>query len=294
MNLLRLFLFAFISFSFYASNAQVTVYNNFGQGHDGWDYNYGLGWTISGDSVQAQYGVEQAMGFEASIAGFVTDIWVAISYVPSSSPADTVIIRLVENPLGLPPDTAYIMEEWVLTDFDDWYQWNEPIHLVAGNTSELLDGQSYWLWAHAKDKTWTMWCMNENSSLTCPHTIRREGEDWLSISDETASVFRIDVSQGVGINEENKEDQMGTLSQNYPNPFENETRIPYSLSADSRVRLVIYDLLGNEVNTLVNAYQQEGDHLVEWDAKNLSPGNYVIMLQADDQLIDIKKMTCVR
>lgn len=41
--------------------SQETIYNNFGDGHGGWDYNWGLGWTIAGDSITSQYGVEQAM-----------------------------------------------------------------------------------------------------------------------------------------------------------------------------------------------------------------------------------------
>ena len=38
------------------ATGQMTVYNNFGEGRDGWDYNYGLGWTISVDSVENNYG----------------------------------------------------------------------------------------------------------------------------------------------------------------------------------------------------------------------------------------------
>ncbi len=178
------------------ADAQEIAYNNFGPDNGGWDYNYGLGWTIAGNNVATQYGVEQAMGFQSEADGILTDIWLAISYVPISSLADTVIVFLVENPNGLPPDSAYIMEEWTLTDFGSWSQWNTPHHLVGNGTYELESGKSYWLWCIAKETTWCMWCMNIDPTLTCPHTIRREGENWLSISNETASAFRVDVVQG--------------------------------------------------------------------------------------------------
>jgi len=178
-----------------AVSAQITVYNNFGPGYGGWDYNYGLGWTIAGENVASQYGVEQAMGFESATSGTVCDIWVAFFYVPMSTDPDTVIMHLVTNPLGLPPDSANIMETWTLTEFDDWYQWDPPHHLVGNGNSQLEEGASYWLWAIGKETTWCGWCMNIDPSLTCPHTIRREGENWLPISNETASAFRVDVNQ---------------------------------------------------------------------------------------------------
>jgi len=273
--------------------AQQSTYSNFGAGHDGWDYNYGLGWTIAGDSIEAQYGVEQAMGFEPSVGGFVTDIWVAISYVPMSSGADTVIIRLTDNPNGLPPDTSDILEEWILTDFSSWSQWNTPIHLVANNTSLLNVGHSYWLWALAKDDTWTMWCMNENASFTCPHTIRRENENWLSVSDETASAFRVDVSTGVGIPLD-QELLPASLSQNYPNPFVDQTNIRYSVEKPVYIRIVIYDGMGNKIKTLFDAYQTSGDHTILFDASELSAGMYFYSLQAGSRFIGMKKMNIAR
>ncbi|MEW6746159.1 MAG: hypothetical protein AB1486_25750 [Planctomycetota bacterium] len=53
--------------------------------------------------------------------------------------------------------------------------------------------QSYWLWASGGDASWCGWCMNIDPRLTCPHTLRREGEDWLPVANETASAFRVDI-----------------------------------------------------------------------------------------------------
>ena len=279
-----------IFFIMSVANAQVTAYNNFGQGNEGWDYNWGLGWTIAGTNVGSQYYVEQAMAFESTVDGYVSDVWVAISYVPLSSPADTVIIRLAENPNGLPPDSAYIMEEWMLTEFDSWSQWNTPIHLEGNGNSYLEEGKSYWLWAYAVETTWTMWCMNEDPSFTCPHTIRHENEPWFPISNETASAFRVDVGDGTGISL-NKNDQHSVLLQNYPNPFSGQTKIEYFLGKPSLVNLSIYDTFGRKIQNLVNERKEGGRYVFDFKAEGLPAGIYMLRLFTDDSLAGVRKMS---
>ena len=181
------------------TSAQQTIYNNFGPGNGGWDYNWGLGWTVAGDSVSAQYGVEQAMGFESTATGLLSDIWVAMWYVPLDPGLDTVTVRLTPFNAGSPPDPGEVLEEWIITDFGSWTQWNTPQHLVSNGTVELQTGQSYWLWASGGQTTWCGWCMNIDPSLTAPHTLRQEGGNWLPISNETASAFRVDLASQVPV-----------------------------------------------------------------------------------------------
>jgi hypothetical protein len=70
------------------------------------------------------------------------------------------------------------------------------------------------------------------------------------------------------------------LSQNYPNPFNPTTSIKYSI-ADSRfVRLNVYDILGQEVASLVNELKQPGEYSALWDASNLPSGIYIVRLSA--------------
>ncbi len=76
------------------------------------------------------------------------------------------------------------------------------------------------------------------------------------------------------------------LEQNYPNPFNPETTIEYTLPKPSFVRLVIYDMLGQEVRTLVNEFQQSGVESVIWDGKNnqgqsVPSGHYVYRIIAN-------------
>ncbi len=88
------------------------------------------------------------------------------------------------------------------------------------------------------------------------------------------------------------------LSQNYPNPFNPSTTIGYALSAPARVRITIYNLLGQEVNTLVNHFEPAGIHSVVWDGRNsegaaVSSGMYYYRLTAGDYT-ESKKMVLLK
>jgi hypothetical protein len=83
------------------------------------------------------------------------------------------------------------------------------------------------------------------------------------------------------------------LSQNYPNPFNPSTVISYSVPKESRITLKIYNLLGQEVSTLVNTNQKAGTYNVSFDASKLSSGIYFYSLKADG-FTNTKKMMLVK
>lgn len=73
-----------------------------------------------------------------------------------------------------------------------------------------------------------------------------------------------------------------SLNQNYPNPFNPTTTISYQLPIDSFVSLKIYDVLGREVETLVDERQTAGSHLVTFKANNFASGVYFCRLQVEN------------
>lgn len=71
-----------------------------------------------------------------------------------------------------------------------------------------------------------------------------------------------------------------SLDQNYPNPFNPSTVINYALQTDSRVKIVVYNTIGQVVKELVNSVQSAGSHDVKFDAGNLSSGIYFYSIEA--------------
>ena len=93
------------------------------------------------------------------------------------------------------------------------------------------------------------------------------------------------------------------LKQNYPNPFNPATRIEYSLPVSSEVKLVVYNLLGQEVATLINEEQSAGSHSIQWNASDangtrLSSGIYFYELKAagtnGNNFQQVKKMILLK
>lgn len=73
------------------------------------------------------------------------------------------------------------------------------------------------------------------------------------------------------------------LSQNYPNPFNPSTKIDFDLPKDSKVRLVVYDMLGKEISRLVNGNLKAGYHTAQFKAQGLSSGVYFYRLILDSE-----------
>jgi 5-hydroxyisourate hydrolase-like protein (transthyretin family) len=83
------------------------------------------------------------------------------------------------------------------------------------------------------------------------------------------------------------------LDQNYPNPFNPTTAISYQLSAVSKTKLAVYDLLGREMAVLVDGVQPPGNHEVRFDASRFASGTYFYRLEVGG-LVKVRKMTLVR
>ena len=88
------------------------------------------------------------------------------------------------------------------------------------------------------------------------------------------------------------------LAQNYPNPFNPQTKIKFDVPSNvkvqtSNVKLVIYDLLGREVATLVNEELKPGTYEADWDGSNFSSGVYFYKIISSD-FVETKKMVLMK
>lgn len=101
---------------------------------------------------------------------------------------------------------------------------------------------------------------------------------------------------GISFIEEEQIDEAPTeflLSQNYPNPFNPTTTIKYSIPKESKVSLIVFNLLGEEVTILVNEEKPAGTYDITWHSENLPSGVYFYQLRTGS-FIKTKKMILLR
>jgi hypothetical protein len=80
------------------------------------------------------------------------------------------------------------------------------------------------------------------------------------------------------------------LSQNYPNPFNPTTEIRFQVPVVSNVKLVVYNLLGQEVAVLVNERKEAGSYQVAFNGANLASGVYLYQLKAGSFVQTLKML----
>jgi len=88
------------------------------------------------------------------------------------------------------------------------------------------------------------------------------------------------------------------LGPNYPNPFNPTTRITYAIADPGLVSLTVFNMLGQEVKTLVNTVQSSGNYNVLWDAtdnsgRSVGAGIYIYRLQVNN-FVEIRKMVLIK
>lgn len=91
----------------------------------------------------------------------------------------------------------------------------------------------------------------------------------------------------------NPQPEQFVLKTNYPNPFNPSTTIPYTLNRTSNVKVIVYDLLGNQVEVLADEIQSGGSYSVTWNGTNqngnkVASGVYLIRMQVEDQVQMLK------
>ena len=98
---------------------------------------------------------------------------------------------------------------------------------------------------------------------------------------------------GIESEDDNKLPTEFALGQNYPNPFNPGTKISWQSPVSSHQTLKVYDMLGNEVATLVDEYREAGNYEIKFDASKLASGVYLYRLQADNYTFT-RKMTLIK
>lgn len=119
-----------------------------------------------------------------------------------------------------------------------------------------------------------------------------DGKIWIGTSNYGISIFDPSFVSSV---RDNKSSLPATfkLSQNYPNPFNPSTNIQYSIPEDGNVKLTIYDIVGNEIETIVNEFEFAGNYKINYINVNLASGVYIYKM-VSGKFSDAKKMIFIK
>jgi hypothetical protein len=129
-----------------------------------------------------------------------------------------------------------------------------------------------------------------------PKDIDRDGDtDILASARDGAEIswFESDLITSVDGNQENIPDNYLALRA-YPNPFNPSTAINFKLQAASYMELTVFDITGREIVTLMEGYQNAGNHEVVWDAEGVSSGVYLIQLKSEGGQSMVQKVVLMR
>jgi len=121
----------------------------------------------------------------------------------------------------------------------------------------------------------------------------KEGPKVLMAATHGRGCFTFDISAIVNINNINGTPDKFSLSQNYPNPFNPVTKVEFGILKPGFVSLKVYDVLGNEIKTLVNENKPAGKYEAEFDGSSLSSGVYFYRLSAGE-FVETRSMLLVK
>jgi hypothetical protein len=195
----------------------------------------------------------------------------------------------ISVPVNKPAGLAYaIVELWVY-DADGA---NEGKLYVNGADSLVLFGSAA---APVRDKAVTMVVLSMSSARWT------QGENLLRFEHTTTAGFRID-SIAVRFSDRpatSVAPQTGgpltfMLAQNYPNPFNPSTTIAFTLARRARASLAVYNVLGQQVATLVNEELGAGSYQAEFNAAGFSSGIYFYRLSAGGELSEMRRMALLK
>lgn len=229
----------------------------------------------------------------------------------------------VGNTMSIPNTDTTSLMDWILQELKD----DEDVELAigweggGGHWVDLIgggyvDGVPWLAWVHDGDQGYddmgtpgdeTDDTTKANGGIT-PQTA---GYGWSYIIDnKLACVFRNDTSYGtidLAFSESRDSSKVTSvsedydkslvkefsLSQNYPNPFNPTTVIKYNIPVDSKIRLRIYNSIGQLVRTISSGFKHAGSYEITFRADNLASGIYIYELQAGN-FTDTKKMVLLK
>ncbi len=289
-----LFLIIFILISFSKLYSQGNIYDDFSKKDlPGWVWG-GLEMKYSHETDNKENGYADL--FTTNVVKsktFIGKITKNVPYLFSAGNYINVMFKGVSNDVTV----KFIL----LYDVDNNNKFNEdkdimlvskPVSMNFSGWKEIkikLDQDNFKLFSHFDDD----FSVTEEEALAVQFEFEA-GKDYKESRFESgialiSEIVTKDNLSDLNQDKDKKDSESYFDAKNYPNPFNPNTTISYTLKENASVRLTVYDRLGREVKVLVDESQNAGTHTVEFNASNLPSGIYFYRIKANEKT-EVRKM----
>lgn len=234
-------------------------------------------------------------------ADVLEDVYAGVDNLyPEGNP--DAVTNVAENYARKETMTGYVVEckvPWEAIAFGDRGPVAAEVGEIFGLAVNNIDNdgsniESTISWAAALlDAVWNEPPLHGTIEFLEDHKLKFIAENYFSGTVNDSAAWYIPPQTAVDKKSENAAPIAFTLSQNYPNPFNPLTTIQFSLATQSQVSLVVYDVNGKQVASLVNETKKAGRHTITFDGSHLTSGIYFYNLHYKEGVLT-RKMTLVK
>ena len=250
--------------------------------------------------------IDQSIDAEAEITPSATEIYVKARFMTNGTPStgDQLHVCVKIDPEFLTNLAVHTVVSSPGQIGDFWFQEN-----VSNGVASAAVAYGTWHWqkivVDGQNISVTAWADGEAMPDTATYSYEAltstEGPSFIivGVTDDDSSSIQIDElwynerPAGLGISDEAPIASRFELGQNYPNPFNPTTHIRFNIPETANAKLTVFNVMGEEVATLVNGVMQAGGHTVSWNAASMPTGVYFYQLESGN-FSQTKKLLLVK
>jgi len=169
-----------------------------------------------------------------------------------------------------------------------------PRSIINGSAGQTMNTGGVWNQNQSISKSFSITLSSSWVDANCNFIaiVYKDSTNALYASEVQQAIFQ-NVTNPVGVSNENQVPSEYSLSQNYPNPFNPTTNIKFTIPKDGNASLKIYDMLGNEIATYLKGFVKAGTYNAEIDGSAWASGTYFYRLETADYTVT-KKMILIK
>ena len=250
--------------------------------------------------------IDQSIDAEAEITPSATEIYVKARFMTNGTPStgDQLHVCVKIDPEFLTNLAVHTVVSSPGQIGDFWFQEN-----VSNGVASAAVAYGTWHWqkivVDGQNISVTAWADGEAMPDTATYSYEAltttEAPSFIlvGVTDDDSSSVQVDEiwynerPAGLGISDEAPIASRYELGQNYPNPFNPTTHIRFNIPETANAKLTVFNVMGEEVATLVNDVMQAGGHTVSWNAASMPTGVYFYQLESGN-FSQTKKLLLVK